>query len=321
MRPPLFFVAFILVLFAGSASGMERLYPGAQPKVYVELGGVPSYPGETHTCAAATLGMVSDYWRRLGEELTDTASTAGYAAAFEKKRGDIFPSEMAAEARKQGLLVIQSKQKNDLLGYINAGFPVIVRLKSEAKRWRYGVAVGYDLEKEELILRSCENEREVLSLEDFLEGYRASGYWKLIASPASMVPPGTSLSQYLKAIHELQQSIEDDDIVQNAYETALLEWPRSLRVMLEVADFYYEKYQYEMAYELYEEILKLNPKEPSALTQLPETMYYLGEFQKALEFIDTMIKKDNRLFKEFDGTRKKILESIESGKIILPNGL
>lgn len=312
------FVSFFFL--TGCSLSAERLYGEPEPKTYVELGGVPFYPGESPMCAAATLGMVGGYWYKAGEAAKGKPQKEG-RSAFEKNRGEIFVSELSAEARKQGLIALESTKKNDLLTFINAGFPVIVRLKGDGDRWRYGVAVGYHLKKQQMILRSCENEREVMPLNDFLKSYRESGYWKLVAVPATMVPPTVGEAQYLKAVHEFELVSKEDDTVQKAYETALTEWPRSLRVLLSVADFYYDKYQYEMAYELYEEILALNPKEPVALTQLAETMYYLGEFEKALEFIDTAIKKNNKLFKEFDGTRKKIFESIESGKIILPNGL
>jgi tetratricopeptide (TPR) repeat protein len=230
---------------------------------------------------------------------------------------------MVAAARQLGLVVIESSKKADLFELINAGFPVIVLLNQGTDAlpvWHYAVAVGYDLERQEVILRSGETKRQVMKLSSFYEFFKKSGYWKLIAVPATMVPPTVGEAAYIKAVYDLDRTLENE-IVQEAYETALAEWPHSHRVKLAAANYFFDTYQYETAQTLYGEVLRKLPDDPIALNNMAETLYYLGEFAEALTFIDKAIKKNRKFNKEFDDTRKKILNSIESGKIILRNGL
>jgi tetratricopeptide (TPR) repeat protein len=179
--------------------------------------------------------------------------------------------------------------------------------------------IGFDLDRQLVILRSGETKREAMKIATFYEFFKKGGYWKLIAVPTTMVPPGVTEATYLKAAYDLEQTL-DDEIVQIAYETAVKQWPDSLLVKLASANYFFDKYHYEIAYDLYDAVLKKDPDDPIALNNMAETLYYLGEFDEALSFIERAIKNYGNYRKEFDDTRRKILHSIESGEIILPNG-
>lgn len=220
-------------------------------------------------------------------------------------------------------MAIESTKRADLFELLDGEIPVIVLLNqgtAASPVWHYAVVIGFDIDRQLVILRSGRTKREVMKISTFYEFFKNGGHWKLIAVPTTMVPPGVSEDTYIKSAYDLEQTL-DDEIVQFAYETAVKKWPQSLMVKLAAANYFFDKYHYEIAHDLYADVLKQDADEPIALNNMAETLYYLGEFDEALDFIERAIKQHGKYKKEFDDTRRKILHSIESGEIILPNGI
>ncbi len=289
----------------------------------IELNAVPFYPQQEYLCGPASLRMVAEYWKQQKKVVRDVSYETIRQVTFIPEKKGSFRPQMVAAARQLGLVAIESTRRADLFELLDGGIPVIVLLNQGTVSipvWHYAVVIGFDLDRQLVILRSGDTKRQAMKISTFYEFFKKGGHWKLIAVPATMVPPGVTEASYLKAAYDLEQTL-DDEIVQIAYESALKQWPDSLLVKLAAANYFFDKYHYEIAYDLYDAVLKKEPDDPIALNNMAETLYYLGEFDEALDFIDRAIKNHGKYKKEFDDTRRKILHSIESGEIILPNGL
>ena len=315
-------IIFLTFWLAGCGPTSD-IYLKKPTKPYVELKKVPFYPQEAYLCGPASLKMVAEYWKQKGESIRDVPYETIEKVTFVPSKKGSFQPQMVAAARQLGLVAIESTQRADLFELLDGGIPTIVLLNQGTESipvWHYAVVIGFDIDRQLVILRSGKTKREVMKIATFYEFFKKGGHWKLIAVPTTMVPPGVKESTYLKAAYDLEQTL-DDELVQGAYESALKKWPKSLLVKLAAANYFFDKYHYEIAYDLYDDVLKKDPNDPIALNNMAETLYYLGEFDEALDFIDRAIKQHGKFKKEFDDTRRKILHSIESGEIILPNGL
>lgn len=318
-----FFLVVLIAFWLAGCSSTGDIYLKKPTKLHVEMKAVPFYSQKAYLCGPASLKMVTEYWRKKGAGIRDVSyATIEKVTFVPGKKGSLQP-QMVAAARKLGLIAIESTKRADLFELVNGGFPVIVLLNQGTESipvWHYAVVIGFDIDRQLVILRSGDTKRQAMKVSTFYEFFKKSGYWKLIAVPDTMVPPSVEEGAYMKAVYDMEQTF-DDEIVQIAYETALNEWPDSLRVKLIAANYFFDKYHYEIAYSLYDDVLKKEPDDPIALNNMAETLYYLGEFEESLGFIDKAIKNHGKFKKEFDDTRRKILDSIESGEIVLPNGL
>lgn len=315
-------VTLFVTLWLTGCGPMSDSYLKKPTKSYVELKKVPFYPQKTYLCGPSSLKMVAEYWKRQGKIVRDVPFATIEQATFVPQKKGSFQPQMVAAARQLGLVAIESTKRADLFELLDGGVPVVVLLNQGSESvpvWHYAVVIGFDLDRQLMILRSGDTKRQAMKMATFYEFFKKGGYWKLIAVPTTMVPPGITEATYLKAAYDLEQTL-DDEIVQIAYETAIKQWPDSLLVKLAAANYFFDKYHYEIAYDLYDGVLKKAPHDPIALNNMAETLYYLGEFDEALSFIDKAIKKHGKFKKEFDDTRRKIMHSIESGEIILPNG-
>jgi hypothetical protein len=99
---------------------------------------------------------------------------------------------MLAAARRNGAASMTIPPRIDaLLAELAAGNPVLVfqNLSLPIKpMWHYAVAVGYDLGRGDIILRSGTTERLVMPLSTFEHTWARSGYWAMVALPPGRQP-------------------------------------------------------------------------------------------------------------------------------------
>ena len=114
--------------------------------------------------------------------------------------------EMLAATRRNGLLAYELAPKlDDLLAEVAAGSPAVV-LQNLALSWypvwHYSVVVGYDLEREEIILRSGLERRQALSLTTFEHTWESAGYWAMLALPPGRMPRTATEDQIRKKMRK-----------------------------------------------------------------------------------------------------------------------
>ena len=117
----------------------------------------------------------------------------------------------------------------DLLQELSAGHPAIVLQNNGLTwfpRWHYAVLIGYDSEKQIVILRSGEMFRKEISWSLFRRTWERAGKWGLIALPLTELPASASEASYLEAVLSLEK-VKHFKAAVTAYKTALKRWPAS----------------------------------------------------------------------------------------------
>ncbi|MDW8252235.1 MAG: PA2778 family cysteine peptidase, partial [Myxococcales bacterium] len=194
-------------LLAGCAGPQARALLAQPPAALaerVELEEVPFHPQELYQCGPAALATVLAH---SGAAVTPEALVP---EVYLPARGGSLQAEMLAAARRHGRLAYPlAPQLADLLAEVAAGTPVLV-LQNLAllppARWHYAVVVGYDLAREEIVLRSGTTRRLALSLAAFERTWARAGRWAMVVVPAEKIPVTAVEERYLAAAVALERS-------------------------------------------------------------------------------------------------------------------
>lgn len=190
-----------------------------------EIDAAPFHPQTEYHCGPAALAT--------------TLGAAGFTAAPEQLATQVFlparqgtlQAEMLGGARRQGALPVRLPGTLEaLLREVAAGTPVVVLQNlglSFAPQWHYAVAVGYDLDAGELVLRSGTTRREVMSLRSFEYTWARSGHWAMVTLEPGRLPVSAGEAEVVEALVGFERAAPAADAVR-AYAAALERWPRSL---------------------------------------------------------------------------------------------
>lgn len=178
-------------------------WPEDLPAVF-ELADVPFFAQTQHQCGPAALATVLTY---RGD---NTSPEQLSSQVYLPEREGSLQIEMAAAARAHGMLAYPLRsQLRDLLTEVAAGNPVLILQNNGfdwAPQWHYAVVIGYDLPRQEIVLRSGTIERRLTLLDTFENTWKRSGYWALVIQPAGHVPATAELSGYLNAAYALEKT-------------------------------------------------------------------------------------------------------------------
>lgn len=196
--------------------------PAALIPQRVELAGTPFFPQERYQCGPAALATVLK--ARGVRVVPDMLVPQVYLPA----RGGSLQVEMIAAARRQGLLAIPVQPSLDgLLAEVAAGRPVLVMQNlglNWLPRWHYAVVIGYDLARQELVLRSGTEARRVTPFGVFMNTWDRSKRWGFVVLPPDELPPQMTSGPWLAAASALE-SLGKWPQAQAAYRAATLRWP------------------------------------------------------------------------------------------------
>nr|WP_082708383.1 PA2778 family cysteine peptidase [Marinobacterium profundum] len=172
--------------------------------VSIELTEVPFYPQELYQCGPAALATV------LNNDQLRTTPDALVPQIYIPERGGSLQVEMKVAARRHGMLAMEAPtQLKGLLTEVAAGRPVVVMQNlglDIIPRWHYAVIVGFDLEAQNVILRSGTEQRRITPLKLFERTWERSNRWALLALPPGQLPLETTPLDVVRAALELEAS-------------------------------------------------------------------------------------------------------------------
>lgn len=244
-----------------------------------ELSEVPFYPQETHQCGPASLAMVLDAGgtRMTPQDLTRQVYLPGREGSLQV--------EMLAATRRNGLLAYELAPKlEDLLTEVAAGAPVLV-LQNLALSWypvwHYAVVVGYDLQREEIILRSGLEQRQILPFTTFEHTWARSGYWAMVALPPGRMPHTATETGYVAAAVAFEKAASPKDAAA-AYEAALEHWPRDLVARIGLGNAAYAQGDVQSAEKAYRQATLDHPESSIAFNNLAQALADQRRYPEAL---------------------------------------
>ena len=262
----------------------EALPAGLPEKV--ELAEVPFFPQEEYQCGPAALAtaLVSFGVKVTPEDLVPQV--------YLPERKGSLQVEMLAAARRHGLVSYQLAPRfEDLLREIAAGTPVIV-LQNLGLRdgWHYAVAVGYDYETGELILRSGTTERQVLAFTVHEMVWKRSGYWAMVAMPPERMPATANEQRWLGAIAALERA-GNMQSARLAYANFLKRWPDNVNAAVGLANAHHALGALPEAERVLRAALQREPDSIIVLNNLAQTLSDQGRNEEALPLAEKALER------------------------------
>lgn len=189
---------------------------------------VPFYPQEDNYCGPAALATVLT-WSGAPAAPEEVA-----AQVYTPERQGTLQNDIVTAARRAGRLAVSIDALREVMAEIAAGHPVIVFQNlglSWYPQWHYAVAVGYDLDRREIILRSGAEAEHVTALETFERTWERGGHWALVVLPPDRLPASDEPERVLRAAAGLERAGRGAEAA-TAYGTILDRWPDNFAALM-----------------------------------------------------------------------------------------
>ena len=115
----------------------------------------------------------------------------------------------------------------DLFAEIDAGNPVLILQNLGFEwypQWHYAVVIGYDIQRQEIILRSGTSRRWITTFEVFERTWQRADFWALVIVPVGYIPETAEPLRYLKTAYAFEQT-GHPKLAFKAYRSASKRWP------------------------------------------------------------------------------------------------
>ena len=281
------FVCALLVLGGCSTpqvSKLARAWPAELP-AKVTLANTPFIAQEDYECGPAALAMVlqSAGLQVTAEQLIDQV--------YLPNRKGSLQIEVLAASRRNGLPgLVLAPEVDAVLREVAAGHPVLVFQNLSLPVypvWHFAVVMGYDRDRNVLLLHSGRTQAMEMSLYAFERTWERGGYWAMVALPTNQLPATAQAEGMARAIAALERV--QPGAAQNAYRTALQKWPTQRALMLGVGNTAYALQQWETAETAYRLATQAHPDFADAWNNLAEVLFQQGKQAEARTAIDKAV--------------------------------
>ena len=232
---------------SGSPESLSVDGAGAFPLPQVQrqnLQQVPFYPQELYQCGPAALATI------LSHQGYEVAPKDLVEQVYLPEQEGSLPLEMVSTGRSFGLLAYRLEPElNHLLLQVEAGYPVLVfqNLGLESlPQWHFAVIVGFDLVRNELILRSATYREHRVDVKTFINTWERANRWAYVFLKPGTLPAVPDLKTYLEASLDLVD-VGLTVSAQRALESGVKHWPMSDELRLTLSNTYFQSGLFEDA--------------------------------------------------------------------------
>jgi tetratricopeptide (TPR) repeat protein len=280
-------VILALLLLGGCAAPLQSTgllsAPPTELAHGVELEQVPFFPQERYQCGPAALATVLT-WSGAATKPEDLT-----AEVYLPQRRGSLAVELQAAARHHGRVsYVLEKEVQAVLREVQAGHPVVVLLNlglSWYPRWHYAVVVGFDMQRDEIILRSGTVRRDVISLELFERTWRRGDSWAMVVMSPGDIPRTAKELPYLRAVMPFEQA-GAWQAARDAYAAAWRQWPDSIGAGMGLGNSEYSRGDYVGAAAAFRRLLAQHPGFAPALNNLAQSLAESGELAAAEHYAE-----------------------------------
>ena len=298
----LLFLALPILLSGCGLLSSERLpqAPGGPTKAMVAK--VPFFAQDELQCGPAALAMALN-WSGVAvqpADLTPEVFTPGLNGSLQ--------SALIGAARRHGRVAYPITGSEALLAEVGAGNPVIVLVNlglSWYPKWHYGVVLGFDQERDEVILHSGLTANEHLSSGVFLNTWQRGEYWGLLVLPPNRLPSKVEEGAWLEAVAGLEKTGQWRGAA-IGYATALKRWPQSFAASMGLGNSRYSLHDLAGAAEAFRRATLLEPKNGMAFNNLAQVLAEQGKRKEALATAQRAVELGGPLLENFKQTLEKI---------------
>ncbi|MGI9321196.1 MAG: PA2778 family cysteine peptidase, partial [Thiogranum sp.] len=252
-----------------------------------ELLDIPFFPQDAYQCGPASLATVLNF------QGVAVSPPQLQALVYLPERKGSLQAEMLAAAAHYGRLGVRIPPSMDsLLLELSSGNPVIVLQNlgfGALPFWHYAVVVGYDMEKDEVYLRSGKDRRRADGFRFFLKTWSGSNHWAMVVVSPGTVPVSVTEKDYLAAASALERRKENDTALQ-VFEAATRRWPDSYLAWAGTGNAAFSHSRFSEAEQAYRQALRVKPDRASIMNNLALTLAERGCKQAALSVMNCALK-------------------------------
>jgi tetratricopeptide (TPR) repeat protein len=282
-------IFFIVVMLSGCVAVQTQQLMETPPEklpARYEITAVPFFAQEAYQCGPAALAMVLNH---AGVQVQPGTLTE---QVFIPARQGSVQAEMLAAARRNGTQAYElAPQLRDLLAEVAAGHPVLVMQNlaySWYPKWHYAVAVGYDLPRGEIMLRSGFEQRQVLPMATFEHTWERSGRWAMLALPPGKLPITVDKATALRVAVAMEKT-PDKTNAQQTYAALLQQSPTDLVALMGAGNMAYANKDLAAAESYFRRAIAHHPDSGDAWNNLAQTLSDQGRYHEALYAIKKAI--------------------------------
>ena len=263
---------------------------------------VPFFAQDELQCGPAALAMALN-WSGVAvqpSELTPEVFTPGLKGSLQ--------SALIGAARRHGRIAYPLTGSEALLAEISAGHPVIVLVNlglSWYPKWHYAVVIGFDQERDEVILHSGLTANEHLKSGVFLNTWRRGEYWGLLVLPPNRLPDTVEEGAWLDAVAGLEKTGHWREAA-TGYATAQKRWPQSFAASMGLGNSRYSLHDLAGAAKAFRRATLLEPKNGMAFNNLAQVLADQGKRKEALATAQRAVELGGPLLENFRQTLEEI---------------
>jgi Peptidase_C39 like family/Tetratricopeptide repeat len=272
------FAILILLGACASAPQTQQLLttPSGLPG-QAEINSTPFFPQEKYQCGPAALATV------LTHSGVNIDTNTLVDEIFLPSRLGSLQIEILASARRHGRLPYRiTPDMRTLLREVAAGNPVLVLQNlglSWTPQWHYAVVVGFDLNKQEIILRSGIDERHLTDMNTFELTWARSQHWGIVVMTAETLPASANAKDYLRTVVALENTQTDNSqwpMIHTAYRSALSRWPGNLIAQMGLGNSAYQMADLKGAAQAFQAAVHNHPNTAAAHNNLAQVLMELA---------------------------------------------
>ena len=270
----------------------------------VELTQVPFYAQLEFQCGPSSLATVI---RWSGIDITpDQLAPSVY---LPERKGSLQIELIAATRGQDRIPYIIDKSLLTLLEEVQSGNPVLVMQNLGLDwypQWHYAVVVGYDLDRDEVVLRSGTNKRHINTFSLFERTWRRADYWGMVVLPAHKLPTTATPARHMSSVVAFEK-LGKLPIAKIAYQAGLDKWPKDRNYLMALGNAMYNSNDIAGAEEILRNTLDQWPDYAPAQNNLAHILMQQDKIDEAEKYAQQAIKIDDRFKSKYEETLKKIL--------------
>lgn len=247
------------------------------PAPVVDLASVPFFAQTQFECGPAALAtvLVASGVAVTPTELTPYLYLPG-------RRGSLQAEVIAATRRYDRVPYVLSADLRGLLLEVAAGTPVLVLQNlatARFPRWHYAVVVGYDAQRDRLLLRSATTERVWMSRQRFVASWQHSGQWAMVAAPLAAPPITATPVDWIGSVSAFE-SLGRPGVALTGYRAATERWRESALAWQAQANAQHALHDYPSASTALRQAIALRPT-AAAYNNLAHVLLSMGQSMAA----------------------------------------
>lgn len=240
---------------------------------------MPFFPQTEYQCGPAALATVL-----ANAGLPVTADELAPEVYVEGLRGSL-QAELLAATRRHGLIpYVLAPSADALLAEVRAGRPALVLENLGVPRvpvWHYAVVVGYDADRDAIVLRSGTEERRLERSARFLRSWQRGDQWAFVAVEPGSLPATAESDVYARAVIDAERLLPSRG-ADAAFAAGLARWPDDELLLFSAANRRLRARDTPAAVALYRRLLELNPRHAAARNNLANALADEGCYAQAL---------------------------------------